>query len=153
MPGSKRLLLALLILAFPSPGWSQDLSTELPLGSRLRVNTRGQETLGRLRVLWTDSLEMAPEGGLAPMTVRFSNIDRLEVSMEPPGRSRQEAVMGGLIGGVLGGLPSPSSVENHRTLDRPWLSHSAHSSGGSPESCSAGPLGTMPVRTPCGCSP
>ena len=104
MPGSKRLLLALTVLAFPSPGWSQDLSTEMPVGSRIRVSHHGQETIGRLRVLWTDSLEMSPDGGLAPMRVRFSTIDRLEVSMDPPGRSRKEAVLGGLIGGVFGGL-------------------------------------------------
>ncbi|MBT8397835.1 MAG: membrane dipeptidase [Gemmatimonadetes bacterium] len=104
MPGSKRLLLALMVLGFPSPGWSQDLSTEMPVGSRIRVNIHGQETIGRLRVLWTDSLEMGPDGGLAPMKVRFSNIDRLEVSMGSPARSRREAVIGGLIGGAFGGL-------------------------------------------------
>jgi membrane dipeptidase len=38
------------------------------------------------------------------MKVRFSNIDRLEVGVEPPGRSRKDAVVAGLIGGVLGGL-------------------------------------------------
>jgi len=104
MPVLKRLVLALMVLAFPNPGWSQDLSTELPVGSRIRVSSRGQETIGRLRVLWTDSLEMGPDGGTAPMRVRFSTIDRLEVSTEPQGRSRKEAVMGGLIGGMLGGL-------------------------------------------------
>ncbi len=104
MAGSKRLLLALMFLAIPSPGWSQDLSTQMPVGSRIRVSTRGQETIGRLRVLWTDSLEIGPEGGLAPLRVRFSNMDRLEVSMEQPGQSRHEAVMGGVFGGVLGGV-------------------------------------------------
>jgi membrane dipeptidase len=93
-----------MVLAFPSPGWGQDLSTELPVGSRIRVSTRGQETIARLRVLWTDSLEMAPDGGLAPITVRFSNIDRLEVSMEALGQGRKAAVTGGLIGAVFGGL-------------------------------------------------
>ena len=76
MPGSKRLLLALMVLAIPNPGWSQDLSTEMPVGSRIRVSAHGQETVGRLRVLWTDSLEIGPEGALAPLRVRFSNIDR-----------------------------------------------------------------------------
>ncbi|MCJ7628794.1 MAG: dipeptidase [Longimicrobiales bacterium] len=104
MPGLKRLLVAMMVLAFPSPGWSQDLSTEMPVGSRIRVSIDGQETVGRLRVLWTDSLEMGPEGGLAPMKVRFSNIDRLDVSMGRSDRSRQARVMGGLIGGALGGL-------------------------------------------------
>jgi membrane dipeptidase len=104
MPGSKRLLVAMMVLAFPVPGWSQDLSTELPVGSRIRVSINGQETMGRLRALWTDSLEMGPEGGSAPMKVRFPNLDRLEVSVQRQGRSRKEAVMGGLIGGVIGGL-------------------------------------------------
>jgi hypothetical protein len=66
MPGSKRLLLTFMVLLIPSPGWSQDLSTELPVGSRIRVGAQGQETIGRLRVLWTDSLELGPEGGLPP---------------------------------------------------------------------------------------
>ena len=82
MRGSKSLLLTLMVLAFPSSGWSQDLSTEMPVGSRIRVSIRGQETIGRLRVLWTDSLELGPEGGLAPMRVRFSNIDRLTYVLE-----------------------------------------------------------------------
>jgi membrane dipeptidase len=107
MPASRRLLLALMALAIPSPGWSQHLSTEMPVGSRIRVSVHGQEIIGRLQILWADSLEMRPDGRTAPMKVRFSNIDRLEVSevpAEPPGRSRREAVVGGLIGGVLGGL-------------------------------------------------
>ena len=104
MSAFKRLLLTLMVLVFPNPGWSQGLSMEMPVGSRIRVSIDGQETIGRLRVLWADSLEMGPEGQAVPMKVRFSDLERLEISLGRADRSGKGSVMAGLVGAALGGL-------------------------------------------------